>query len=107
MIMISTLRTANFDLGVTNVPGTHIIRFWAEWCGPCRMVAPVFEQIATEMTDKASFAEIDIDLSPEIATRFKVQSIPTLLIVKEGEEVARFVGAAGHGQITQFIQQNV
>ena len=70
-----------------------LVDFWATWCGPCRMVAPVLEEIANEKADQLTIAKIDIDANPDTAGKFKVFSIPTLILFKGGEPVKRIVGA--------------
>ncbi len=66
--------------------------FWAEWCGPCRMIAPVLEEVAKEYAGKLKVAKLDVDGNPELATRYGVQSIPTLIMFKDGQAVERLVG---------------
>ncbi|NHC60194.1 thioredoxin [Paenalcaligenes suwonensis] len=104
--MITHLDTTNFEQLVTNAPGLHTVRFWAEWCGPCRMMAPIYQQTATALQEQASFGEVDIDAVPELANQFRVQSIPTVLLFKDGQVVDRMIGAAGQSQLQQLIQRH-
>lgn len=105
--MINHLDTTNFEQLVTNAPGLHAVRFWAEWCGPCRVMAPIYQQTATALSGQASFAEVDIDAVPELASQFRVQSIPTVLLFKDGKVVDKMIGAAGQTQLQQLIQRHV
>ena len=81
-----------------------LIDFWAAWCGPCRMVAPVIEQLAKELSGKVRVGKLDVDANQATAGRFRVQSIPSLLIFKDGKEVDRVVGAQSKEAILQRLQ---
>lgn len=105
--MINALLNENFDAVVANVPGLHVIRFWAEWCGPCRAMSPVFKDVAQELSDSAHFAEVDVDANPILAGRFGVQSIPTILLFRDGEVVDHMIGAAPKSNVVQFIARNL
>lgn len=83
---------ANFAAQVEKSPLPVLLDLWAAWCGPCRMIAPVVEQLATELTGKARVGKLDVDVNPATASRFGVRSIPTLLVIKNGREVDRLVG---------------
>jgi thioredoxin 1 len=91
------LDAASFDAGVGN--GRAMVDFWAPWCGPCRALAPVIEQIAQEVGDGAVVAKVNIEESPELAEKFGVQSIPTLIFFKNGAECGRMVGMATKADI--------
>lgn len=82
-----------------------IIDFWAEWCGPCRMMAPVFEELSGEYTGKLKFAKLDTEEHPDLAGQFGIQGIPTLIILKDGKEVDRIVGFAPKPIMKQKIDQ--
>ena len=82
-----------------------LLDMWAAWCGPCRMIAPVIEQVAAELSGRVLVGKLDVDANPKTAAQFRVQSIPTLLILKNGSEVDRIVGAAGKAAILQRLQQ--
>ena len=81
--------------------------FWAEWCGPCKAIAPILEEFATEQSDKFAIAKLDVDANVATATKFSVMSIPTLLLFKDGEVIARLVGAKPKGAMLQEITQNL
>lgn len=104
--MVQDLNTNNFDQLINQTPGLHAVRFWAEWCGPCRMMAPIYQQAAAALHDQAHFAEVDIDAVPELASQFRVQSIPTVLLFKDGQVVDKMIGAASQTQLQQLIQRH-
>ena len=84
------ITSANFEDTVKE--GVTLIDFWAEWCGPCKMIIPVIDELVTEFDGKATIGKVDIDSEADLAARFNVSSIPTLLLLKDGEEAKRFVG---------------
>ncbi|MFC2016860.1 thioredoxin [Chloroflexota bacterium] len=83
---------SNFDLTVVQAETPVLVDFWAAWCGPCRMVAPVVEELAEEYEGRVSFAKLDVDQNPKTAVKYGIMSIPTLLIFKKGEPVSQIVG---------------
>lgn len=96
---IATFTDATFDeqVGSSSVP--VVVDFWAEWCGPCKMIAPVLEEIAGEQAGRLAVAKLNVDDNPDTARRFGVMSIPTMIVFKDGEEAARIVGAKGKAQL--------
>jgi thioredoxin len=82
-----------------------LLDMWAPWCGPCRMVAPVVEELAAEMAGRVRVAKLNVDENPAIATRFQVRSIPTLLVLKGGREMERIVGVQPKSEIVQRLQR--
>jgi thioredoxin 1 len=85
---------ANFETEVTKSTLPVLVDFWASWCGPCKMIAPAIEEIATEYGGKLKVGKMDVDANPAVPTKFHIQSIPTLLIFKNGTVVEQIVGAA-------------
>ena len=88
-----TVTDATFDNEVLGSDKPVLVDFWAEWCGPCKMVAPVLEEIAAENADKITVAKVNIDENPEIARRYQIMSIPTMSVFSKGEVVKSIVGA--------------
>jgi thioredoxin 1 len=102
---ISTLTDATFDESIGSADTPLIVDFWAEWCGPCKMIAPVLEEIAKEQGGKVAVAKLNVDDNPEVARRFEVMSIPTLLVFADGEVKRRLVGAKGKAQLLEELSE--
>jgi thioredoxin 1 len=100
---ITNLSTATFDETVQGSTEPVIVDFWAEWCGPCKMIAPILEEIAGEQAGKLRVTKLNVDDAPEIARRFEVMSIPTLLVFRDGEPAKRIVGAKGKAQLLEDL----
>jgi thioredoxin 1 len=97
-----TLTDANFAQSVNKYP-LLVVDFWAPWCGPCRMVSPVIEQLAGELAGKVVFGKVNVDENPRIANTFGIRSIPTIAIFKNGKNVDGFVGATSKSQMQTKI----
>jgi thioredoxin 1 len=104
---IVTLSDATFDEHVKAADTPVLVDFWAEWCGPCKMIAPVLEEISAEHKGKIQIAKLNIDDNLDITRRFDVMSIPTLILFKDGEPAARIVGAKGKGQLLQELSAHL
>ena len=101
------INSSNFEAEVLNSDKPVLVDFWATWCGPCRMLAPIISQIAVKYDGSVKVAKIDVDELPELAESFNVSSIPTLVLFKDGKPVATRVGGASMGVVEAFIDANV
>ena len=104
---IKTLTDATFDETIGSSEKPILVDFWAEWCGPCKTIAPILEEFATEQSDRFVIGKLDVDANVATATKFAVMSIPTLLLFKNGEVVARLVGAKPKGAMLSEITANL
>lgn len=102
--METKVTTANFEKEVMSATIPVLVDFWADWCGPCQVIAPFVEEIAKEYAGKIKVCKLDIDQAQEIATEYTVMSIPTLLIFKDGKIMAKKVGTLTKRDIVKFIQ---
>lgn len=100
---ISQLTESTFDEEVAGSTEPVLVDFWAEWCGPCKMVAPILEEIATEQAGKVRVAKVNVDENPGLATKFNVMSIPTMIVFKDGKEAQRLIGARGKPQLLEDL----
>ena len=100
---VSKVSDTTFESEVLKATGPVVVDFWAEWCGPCRMIAPALEEIAGSLGDKVKIVKLNVDESPATATKYGIQSIPTLMIFKNGQMASRQIGAAPKQKLEQWI----
>ncbi len=98
---------ATFDAEVLSSDIPVLVDFWAEWCGPCKMIAPVLNEIADEYAGKIKVCKVDVDANPEVPPKFGIRGIPTLIIFKGGNAEATKVGALSKTQLTEFVEASV
>lgn len=101
-----TLDSKNFEKEI-NSDTPILVDFWAEWCAPCRAIAPIIEEIDKEMADKIKVAKLNVDENTDIASKYRIFSIPTLVIFKKGKEIGRLIGAAPKQKILKFIEDSI
>ena len=104
---ILVLNEDTFDAEVQKTAEPILVDFWAAWCAPCKIIAPSLEQLAEEMSGRARVAKVDVDSNGDLANRFGIRSIPTLMVFKEGRVVDQLVGAAPKAQIQQLIEKHL
>jgi thioredoxin 1 len=105
--MAVSFSTSNFQEVVLNSDKPVLVDFWAEWCGPCKMIGPLIEELATEYDGKAVIGKLNVDENPDIAATYGIRSIPTLLVFKGGEIVDRIVGSVPKSNIAQKIDNQL
>jgi len=98
---------ADFEQQVLKNDKPVLVDFWAEWCGPCRVMEPVLEEVSGEMSDKLSVAKLNVDENPEVTQQFQVMSIPTMILFKGGEPVDAMVGVMAKDALTSKLNQHV
>ena len=97
------LNDSNFDTQIQN--GTTLVDFWAPWCGPCRMQGPILDRVAMQTQGKATVAKVNVDNSPGVATTYGIQSIPTLIVFRDGKPVRGFVGVQSEAALLAALEQ--
>tara|TARA_B100000674_G_scaffold106428_1_gene78106 strand:- start:123 stop:443 length:321 start_codon:yes stop_codon:yes gene_type:complete len=84
-----------------------LVDYWAEWCGPCKMVAPILEEVAVDLSDKLTVGKVDVDENQELAAQLNIMSIPTLVLFKNGEVIDQAIGALSKAQLLSFLKQHI
>ncbi len=97
----------NFEADVLNSDKAVLLDFWAEWCGPCKMIAPLLDEAADQYEDKLKVAKIKIDESPNTPAKYQIRSIPTLMLFKDGSVLAQKLGAMPKKDLTEFLETNL
>lgn len=105
--LIANLDSSNFESAIKSSQKPVLVDFWATWCGPCKQLGPVLDQLAEEMKDSASIAKVDVDTNRDLAQQLGVTSIPALFLFKNGEVVDKMVGARPKGDIAAFIKKHL
>jgi thioredoxin 1 len=103
MAEVTTVTTASFDKDVVQAPGLVVVDFWATWCGPCKIISPIVEELANEYEGKAVFGKINTDENPDLASKFSIRGIPTLMFFKGGKNIDQLVGAVPKAQLVEKI----
>jgi thioredoxin 1 len=104
---VGKVSDATFESDVIKASGPVVVDFWAEWCGPCRMIAPALEEIAGSLGEKVKIVKLNVDENPQTAAKYGIMSIPTLMIFKNGQPASRQVGAAPKQKLEQWITGSV
>jgi thioredoxin 1 len=104
---IKYITDASFEADVLKSDKPVLVDFWAEWCGPCKMIAPILEEISKEYDGKILIAKLDVDANQAVPAKFGIRGIPTLILFKNGVAAAQKVGAMAKGQLTSFIDSNI
>ena len=105
--LIKHITDASFEADVLQPGSTVLVDFWAEWCGPCKMIAPILDEVATAYQGKLSIAKMNVDENRAMPAKFGIRGIPTLMLFKNGELAATKVGALSKAQMTAFIDQQL
>ena len=105
---VMSVNVDSFDEAISSSTTPVLVDFWAEWCGPCKMIAPVLDEISSENSDKIKIVKVNVDENPDLARRFEVMSIPTLIVFKDGDVAKRLVGAKNKtGLLDYFCQEGI
>ena len=104
---ILTLTDAEFESKVINSKTPILVDYWAEWCGPCKMIAPILEEVATEMSGKVLIGKLNVDENSQTPPKYGIRGIPTLMLFKDGNVVGTQVGAVSKADLIKFIEDNI
>lgn len=107
MNITKAVTDSSFDSDVLKANGPVLVDFWAEWCGPCKMIAPALEDLATELNGKVTVAKINIDDNPGTPSKYGVRGIPTLMMFKDGQVAATKIGALPKSALYQWVESNI
>ncbi|MFN9807400.1 MAG: thioredoxin TrxA [Betaproteobacteria bacterium] len=107
MSEIKYVSDASFETDVLKSTGPVLVDYWAEWCGPCRMIAPILDEVATEFKGKLTVAKLNVDENQAVPGKYGIRGIPTLMLFKDGAVVGTKVGALSKSQLTAFINDNI
>ena len=105
--LIKHISDSSFEADVLKSGKPVLVDYWAEWCGPCKMIAPILEEVANEYNGKLQIAKMDVDANQAVPAKFGIRGIPTLILFKNGAPAAQKVGAMAKGQLTAFIDSNI
>ena len=103
--VLTVLTDSTFDEEVNGSEQVVLVDFWAEWCGPCKLVAPILEEIAAEHAGRIVIGKLDVDDNPDVARRFEIMSIPTMIVFQDGVPKKRLIGAKGKNQLLQELAE--
>ncbi|MCC6203233.1 MAG: thioredoxin TrxA [Gammaproteobacteria bacterium] len=107
MANIAHVTDDSFDTDVLRSDKPVLVDYWAEWCGPCKMIAPILDEVSTAYTDRIRIVKLDVDKNRTTSVKYDIRGVPTLMLFKEGAEVARHIGALSKSQLTAFIDGNI
>jgi len=105
--LIKQISDTSFDADVLQATGPVLVDYWAEWCGPCKMIAPILDEVASAYQGKLTIAKMNVDENREVPAKFGIRGIPTLMLFKDGQLAATKVGALNKAQLTAFIDQQL
>ena len=105
--MVEEIKDQNFSQSIENAPTPVVVDFWASWCGPCKMLSPVIEEVSDELGEKAKFFKLNVDENPVTAAQFKIASIPTVMVFKDGSMVDKFVGFRPKDAIKDALKKHI
>jgi thioredoxin 1 len=98
---------SSFEADVLSAPGPVVVDFWAEWCGPCKMIAPLLDEVAKELPAKVKIVKVNVDENPSTPAKYGVRGIPTLIIFKNGQVAAQKIGAVPKSKLIEWVQQSI